>query len=332
MRMSGQQKRAWRKWDDVEERLLAAGVKQYGTKGAWDKIQQHMCTDRTTKQLSDHWVDRQEQCKRLLEELGPAPRPNRPSIAAQYNNKAEAEGMLKGLPGDSGQKLQGQATLLTRVPSLRYRFHPYQRDDRLQQAVEASEVDRVREALGRYLTHIQWLEDVLAGARPGAEAGGPQTAPSQADNGAAAGQEEGGGRMLGNVRLQAVGGQGKVVVYDNETLAVQEGLLKDMMSVIEAAEDMGVWNTDKDVTADISPQKGLTSGQQDQTVSVKSEAAGAGSGSVPDDDEQPRRGLADKNFCLPGHVREVASADVRRAVEAEWKSGRLTDNIKWVSL
>ena len=66
-------KRAWRRWDEVEERLLASGVKTYGTK-AWEKVQQHMCTDRTTKQLSDHWVDRQEQCKELLERLGPAPR------------------------------------------------------------------------------------------------------------------------------------------------------------------------------------------------------------------------------------------------------------------
>jgi hypothetical protein len=73
MAAAGTGKRAWRRWDEVEERLLAFGVKTYGTK-SWDKVQQHMCTDRTTKQLSDHWVDRQEQCKELLEKLGPAPR------------------------------------------------------------------------------------------------------------------------------------------------------------------------------------------------------------------------------------------------------------------
>jgi len=73
MATGGTGKRAWRRWDDVEERLLAHGVKTYGTKN-WEKVQQHMCTDRTTKQLSDHWVDRQEQCKELLEKLGPPPR------------------------------------------------------------------------------------------------------------------------------------------------------------------------------------------------------------------------------------------------------------------
>jgi hypothetical protein len=119
----GTGKRQWRRWDDVEERLLAAGVKTYGTK-QWEKVQQHMGTDRTVKQLSDHWVDRQEQCKELLERLGPAPRPNRPSVAAAYMDKAagEAAAAGKGKPGAPDKKLKGQAALLTRVPSLRHTF------------------------------------------------------------------------------------------------------------------------------------------------------------------------------------------------------------------
>ena len=119
----GTGKRQWRRWDDVEERLLAAGVKTYGTK-QWERVQQHMGTDRTVKQLSDHWVDRQEQCKELLERLGPAPRPNRPSVAAAYMDKAagEAAAAGKGKPGAPDKKLKGQAALLTRVPSLRHTF------------------------------------------------------------------------------------------------------------------------------------------------------------------------------------------------------------------
>jgi hypothetical protein len=47
----------------------------------------------------------------------------------------------------------------------RYRFHPYQRDDRVRQAAEAADTDRIREALSRYPTHVQCLEDVLVPAR-----------------------------------------------------------------------------------------------------------------------------------------------------------------------
>ena len=212
MAASGTGKRPWRRWDDVEERLLAAGVKTYGTKN-WEKVQQHMGTDRTIKQLSDHWVDRQEQCKELLDKLGPAPRPNRPSVAAAYGDKAAGEaaaGKARG-SGTLDKKLKGQAALLTRVPSLRYRFHPYQRDDRVRQAAEAADTDRVREALGRYLTHVQWLEEALVPARRGA--------------GAAGGSGEGGGNSkggLGGIQVKNVGADGKVLFYDESTLAAQE--------------------------------------------------------------------------------------------------------------
>ena len=47
----------------------------------------------------------------------------------------------------------------------RYRFHPYHRDDRVRQAAEAADTDRIREALSRYPTHVQSLEDVLFPAR-----------------------------------------------------------------------------------------------------------------------------------------------------------------------
>ena len=74
-------------------------------------------------------------------------RPNKPSAALAHNSKVEAESKAKAAMHD--KKLKGQANLLTRIPSLRYRFHPYQRDDRVRQAAEAGEVERVREALGR---------------------------------------------------------------------------------------------------------------------------------------------------------------------------------------
>ena len=74
-------------------------------------------------------------------------RPNKPSAALAHNSKVEAESKAKTAMQD--KKLKGQANLLTRIPSLRYRFHPYQRDDRVRQAAEAGEVERVRVALGR---------------------------------------------------------------------------------------------------------------------------------------------------------------------------------------
>ena len=137
-------KRAYKRWDDVEERQLAGAVKAHGTK-AWEKVQVHMGSERNLNQLQAHWLERQEQCKQLLETLGPAPRPNgRASVATAYNTRAEGENAGKGRGKDVKK-----ANLLTRIPSLRYRFHPYQRDDHVQQAGEAAEVDRVREALGR---------------------------------------------------------------------------------------------------------------------------------------------------------------------------------------
>ena len=47
-------KRQLRRWDDVEEELLSSGAQKYSTK-QWEKVQQHMGTDRNIKQLSDHW-------------------------------------------------------------------------------------------------------------------------------------------------------------------------------------------------------------------------------------------------------------------------------------
>jgi len=174
---------------------------------------------------------------------GPA-RPNKASIAAAYNAKADGEAAKAGA---ADKKLRGQATLLTRVPSLRYRFHPYQRDDRVRQAAEEAEVDRVREALSRspvfvcvgddvcartsssrmltrllartdppgnprYLTHIHWLEEVLAPARPG---GAPSAG---ADEGSAAGASGG----VGGVQVKAMGPEGKVMVFDDSTVAAQK--------------------------------------------------------------------------------------------------------------
>jgi hypothetical protein len=41
---------------------------------AWDKIVAEMRTQRTAKQLQDHWSDRQQQCMQLLREKGPPDR------------------------------------------------------------------------------------------------------------------------------------------------------------------------------------------------------------------------------------------------------------------
>jgi hypothetical protein len=40
----------------------------------WDKVVSEMQTDRTVKQIQDHWCDRQKECIALLESMGPAPR------------------------------------------------------------------------------------------------------------------------------------------------------------------------------------------------------------------------------------------------------------------
>ena len=40
----------------------------------WDKVLCEMQTDRTVKQIQDHWCDRQKECIALLESMGPAPR------------------------------------------------------------------------------------------------------------------------------------------------------------------------------------------------------------------------------------------------------------------
>jgi hypothetical protein len=240
--------------------MLAFAIKTHGTK-QWEKVQQHMCTERTIKQLSDHWLEKQEQCKWLLEQLGPPPRclpahgaagrlvcshvdakarmhartlshtrttpcihssplranwlgapgrPNKLSIASAYNSKAEGETAGKTKAGTKDKKVKGQATLLTRVPSLRYRFHPYQRDDRIRQAQEAADVDRVREALARYITHIQWLEEVFAPARPDVK---------RKDEAVEAGASRKG---LGDLHVHCAGSDGKYVIYDDKTLDVQE--------------------------------------------------------------------------------------------------------------
>jgi hypothetical protein len=83
--------------------------------------------------------------------LAHANRPNKASVAAAYNTKPESEAAVKVKGGEKDKRLKDQAALLTRVPSLRYRFHPYQRDDRVRLAAEAANVDRVREALARSL-------------------------------------------------------------------------------------------------------------------------------------------------------------------------------------
>ncbi len=85
-------RRAWRRWDDVEERHLAEAVQKHGTRvsflilnihdkvwlfiifQAWDKISAEMQTDRSGKQIQDHWCDRQKECMSLLDSMGPAPR------------------------------------------------------------------------------------------------------------------------------------------------------------------------------------------------------------------------------------------------------------------
>ncbi len=40
----------------------------------WDRVAQEMKTDRTPKQLQEHWLERQKECIALLQEMGPAPR------------------------------------------------------------------------------------------------------------------------------------------------------------------------------------------------------------------------------------------------------------------
>jgi len=177
-----------------------------------------------------------------------------------------------------------KANLLTRIPSLRYRFHPYQRDDHVQQAGEAAEVDRVREALGRcvpavlayflsvavstrarctyfpsekhtllsmspfsampvaatvqltiksaphnpasacmfdfllrrYLTHVHWLEDVFAPARP--NSGGSSSAGEEGGENKGTAKS----RELGGLLMSKQGDGGKMIFYDDDTLAAQE--------------------------------------------------------------------------------------------------------------
>lgn len=317
---AGKEKRAWKRWDVDEERMLAFAIKTHGTK-QWEKVQQHMCTERTIKQLSDHWLEKQEQCKWLLEQLGPPPRPNKLSIASAYNSKAEGETAGKTKAGTKDKKVKGQATLLTRVPSLRYRFHPYQRDDRIRQAQEAADVDRVREALARYITHIQWLEEVFAPARPDVK---------RKDEAVEAGASRKG---LGDLHVHCAGSDGKYVIYDDKTLDVQEGLLQDMLSIIETTEAMGVWEQETDVTSDISPPKGGGRPRGASSVGVcgASSSVGVQIGEGQDEDEVGGV-MADPNFCLPGHVREVANADVRKAVEIAWANGTFTKNVHWTHL
>lgn len=49
-------KRVWRRWDHEEERRLRDAVLKLGTKD-WSSIHEEMQTDRSIKQLQDHWND-----------------------------------------------------------------------------------------------------------------------------------------------------------------------------------------------------------------------------------------------------------------------------------
>ena len=59
---------------------------------------------------------------------------------------------------------------------------------------------------GRYLTHIHWLEQVLAPARPGGTAGG----------------EGGAGGGSGGVQVKTAGPDGRIIVFDESTVAAQK--------------------------------------------------------------------------------------------------------------
>ena len=66
---------------------------------------------------------------------------------------------------------------------------------------------------------------MLAPARP-REAG--KAAP-----GPAGGAGEAQGSDLGDLQIQSIGNEGKIMIFDDSTLAAQQGLLNDMIGVLE---------------------------------------------------------------------------------------------------
>ena len=58
------QKRGWKRWDAVEEAALRQAVEELGTKD-WVQIHQRMQTQRSIKQLQDHWNDTKHERKQM---------------------------------------------------------------------------------------------------------------------------------------------------------------------------------------------------------------------------------------------------------------------------
>lgn len=211
-------KKVYKRWDDAEERLLAENVRAWGAKG-WDRVAQEMKTDRTPKQLQEHWQERQKECLALLQEMGPAPRPV-PATTSENAKKWEGGGKRHGK--NQAKPTRNLTDGLTRVASLKYRSHPYSRDDRIRQECEAADLRRVRQAATRYLTHIHWLESLLmpSGDRNGGDLGGGKSA-------------------LGG--LEVVKEANATMVVHASTIEAQQGLIRQSVALVKKAEEMGVW-------------------------------------------------------------------------------------------
>ncbi|EKX50478.1 hypothetical protein GUITHDRAFT_135150 [Guillardia theta CCMP2712] len=203
--MSG--KRSFKRWDDIEERMLAEAVKNFGVKVL--NMTFELATMIGLGKGSAGNEDRQDieaavrslECLELLEKLGPAPRELKKN-QLKKSTKPSSDG-------------------LTRIPSIRYRYHPFQRDDRLRQVCEEADFERKREAVGRYLTHVNLLEEVLSPARP----------DGMNDEDAMKDDED----KLVKTKMEG----GKLMVYDEQTLKAQEAVTSGLLDILKLAESMG---------------------------------------------------------------------------------------------
>mmetsp|Transcript_20271 Transcript_20271/g.48994 ORF Transcript_20271/g.48994 Transcript_20271/m.48994 type:complete len:278 (-) Transcript_20271:61-894(-) len=270
--------RSHRRWDDVEERLLAEAIKMNGTKN-WDKIGYEMQTDRTMKQLQDHWLERGKECQELLANLGAAPRP--------MPSQAPGAGLLAG--GAAGRL--GAESL--RIPTIRYRHHPYLRDASLRARCEKADVSRVRDLMDRYLTHVHWLEEALL---PPTEAEQPSTANGGHASGAS-----------GSGNAAAASGR--------------EAEVAACLEVVAAAESLGVW------TDPAAPVGAAAFVSEEHIKEMLDSVRGLGSNGS----NAHSNGSNAQPFSRPGHAREVTDPAEIAGVAAEIRSGAF-DGTAWLDL